>query len=80
MEAIFSLLAPFWGYIAAAGGVLVGVLSVYMKGRRDVRKKIEAESLRESSRRTKDALDADARVSADINAGKLREDDGFRRD
>jgi len=72
------LLSPIGRWLAAAGGIVLTILTIYGKGRRDARQKLEAKNNEDILRRTQDALAAGDSISRDPS--KLREDDGYRRD
>jgi len=72
------LLSPIGRWLAAAGGVVLAILTIYGKGRRDARQKLEAKNNEDILRRTQDALAAGDSISRDPS--RVREDDGYRRD
>ena len=72
------LLSPIGRWLAAAGGVVLAILTIYGKGRRDARQNIEAKNNADILDRTQKAVAAGDSVSRDPS--KLREDDGYRRD
>lgn len=79
-SSILAALAPLWKEIAAGLGVIAGVLTIYLKGRRD---KAQADKLRDMTNANTIRRDgANARADADArDAGDgLRRDDGWRRD
>lgn len=79
-----NLLSSLWtrlaGIAAAIGAGLVVALSIYAKGRGDQKSKSETEDLRNAVdiRSKGEAARRDA--DAGLAAGKLRDDDGWRRD
>ncbi len=72
------LLSPVGRFLSAVGGVLVAVLAVYGKGRRDARQKLEAEANADALARTQSAIRAGDHVATD--PARLRDNDGHRRD
>ena len=72
------LFSPIGRIAAAAGGLLVAILTIYGKGRRDARSKIEAKNNEDVLKRTQAAISAGDAVNRDPN--RVREDDGYRRD
>jgi len=44
-DILTGLLPNVWGYIAAAGAALLGILGVYVKGRRDAKAKADSRAL-----------------------------------
>ena len=44
-DLITGLLPNVWGYLAAAGAALLGVLGVYVKGRSDAKAKADSRAL-----------------------------------
>jgi len=74
------LLSPVGRWVSGAGATIALVLAAYWKAREDGKNALRREQADESARRTRNALEADDRVRRDIIAGRLRDDDGFRRD
>lgn len=72
------LLSPIGRWLAGAGGLVLAVLTIYGKGRRDARQNMEAKNNADILSRTQKAVAAGDSVSSDPS--KLREDDGHRRD
>ena len=72
------LLSPIGRWLAGAGGVVLAILTIYGKGRRDAGQNMEAKNNADILSRTQKAVAAGDSVSSD--PGKLREDDGHRRD
>ena len=72
------LLDPLKKWLAAAGAVLALVAVIYGRGRRDARQKIEGQANADALRRTQDA--ARAGDAVDRSPGRLRDNDGHRRD
>jgi hypothetical protein len=73
-------LGPIGRWFGAAGAVVVGVLTIYAKGRQDAADRVRRLQAEDANRRMRDALEADDRVRRDVASGRLRDDDGFRRD
>jgi hypothetical protein len=74
------LLGPIGRWFGAAGAIIAGVLTVYLKGRQDASERMKRLQAEDANRRIKDALQADDGVRRDIDRGRLRDNDGFRRD
>jgi len=72
------LLSPIGRWLAAAGGVILAVATIYGKGRRDARQGIEAKNNADILDRTQKAVAAGDSISRDPS--RLRETDGHRRD
>lgn len=72
------LFSPIGRFLAAAGGVLLAIATVYGKGRRDARQKLEAEANADALHRTQSAIRAGD--NAAVSPVSLRENDGHRRD
>lgn len=71
-------LSPIGRFFSAVGGVLVAIVAVYGKGRRDARQKLEAEANADALHRTQSAIRAGD--NAAVSPERLRESDGHRRD
>jgi hypothetical protein len=74
------LLGPIGRWFGAAGAIIAGVLTVYLKGRQDASERMKRLQAEDANRRVRDALQADDGVRRDIDRGRLRDDDGYRRD
>lgn len=74
------LLGPIGRWVGAAGAVVAGILTVYLKGRQDAKDRLRRLQAEDANRRIGDALKADDGVRRDVDAGRLRDDDGHRRD
>lgn len=74
------LLGPIGRWFGAAGAVVAGVLTIYGKGRKDAADRVRRLQAEDANRRMRDALEADDRVRRDVASGRLRDDDGHRRD
>lgn len=72
------LLSPIMRWISMGLGILLAIGTIYGKGRRDARLKLEAKNNEDILKRTQDALAAGDSISRDPN--RVREDDGYRRD
>ena len=72
------ILSPVMRWVSIAFGILLAIGSIYGKGRRDARQKLEAKNNEDILRRTQDALAAGDSISRDPS--RVREDDGYRRD
>ncbi|KPK72592.1 MAG: hypothetical protein AMJ84_03845 [Acidithiobacillales bacterium SM23_46] len=70
--------SPIMRWAAAVLGLLAAILTIYGKGRRDAKQKIEAENNADVLNRTQNAIAAGDAVSRDPE--RLRENDGHRRD
>jgi hypothetical protein len=77
---ISMLFSPIGRVATAIGALLVAVLSIYGKGRRDAAASLHAKQTDEANRRTKNALEADDNMRRDIARGGLLKNDGHRRD
>lgn len=73
------LLGPIGRWFGAAGAVVVGVLTIYGKGRKDAADRVRRLQAEDANRRMRDALKADDGVRRDIAAGGLLRDDGHKR-
>lgn len=72
------ILSPIGRIVTTVGGVLLAVLAIYGKGRRDAGRKLEDAARADVSRRNQDAVRAHS--SVDASPSRLRENDGYRRD
>jgi hypothetical protein len=72
------LFSPIGRFLAAIGGVLLAIATVYGKGRRDARQKLEAEANADALARTQSAIRAGDNAATD--PARLRDNDGHRRD
>lgn len=72
------LFSPIGRFLTAVGGVLLAIATVYGKGRRDARQKLEAEANADALHRTQSAIRAGDGAATD--AARLRDNDGHRRD
>jgi len=72
------ILSPIGRVISVVGGVLLAIATVYGKGRRDARQKLEAEANADALNRTQAAIRAGD--NAAVDSTRLRDDDGHRRD
>jgi hypothetical protein len=72
------ILSPVMRWISMGLGILLAIGTIYGKGRRDARLKLEAKNNEDILKRTQDALAAGDSISRDPN--RVREDDGYRRD
>lgn len=55
-DLITGLLPNAWGYIAAAGAALLGVLAAYVKGRRDAKAKADLRDLKANAKTIEEVL------------------------
>ena len=55
-DLISGLLPNVWGYIAAAGAALLGILGVYVKGRRDAKAKADLRDLKANRKTIEEVL------------------------
>lgn len=77
---LWSIVSPFWPYIAGAIAAIATLFGVYAKGRSDAKTKAENADLKNSNRILKDSAYArDRSAAVKPVSGKLP-DDGFRRD
>jgi hypothetical protein len=74
------LFSPIGRWLSAVGSFVAFVALVYWEGRKRGVEKLRAEQEAEKNRRMTNALEADHRVRGDIAAGRLRDNDGHRRD
>jgi hypothetical protein len=74
------MLSPVGRWVSGAGATIALVLAAYWKAREDGKNALRREQADENARRTRNALEADDGVRRDIIAGRLRDDDGHRRD
>jgi len=72
------ILSPIMRWVSVGIGLLLAIGTIYGKGRRDARLKIEAKNNEDILKRTQNAIAAGDSVSRDPS--RLREDDGYRRD
>jgi hypothetical protein len=72
------LFSPLGRWAATVGGVLIFILGVYGRGRRDARLSIERKATKDALDRTQAAVRAGDVV--DLHAARLRDNDGHRRD
>lgn len=72
------LFSPIGRFLTAVGGVLLAIATVYGKGRRDARQKLEAEANADALARTQSAVRAGD--NAAVTPARLRDNDGYRRD
>jgi hypothetical protein len=75
---ISFLFSPIGRAVSAVGGILLAIITIYGKGRRDARQNLESEANADVLKRTQSAIRAGDGVSTDPS--KLRESDGHRRD
>ena len=80
-DLISGLLPNVWGYIAAAGAALLGILGVYVKGRRDAKAKADLRDLKANSKTTERMQDADVAMGDDaaVLRDSLRQRDPNKR-
>lgn len=55
-DLITGLLPNVWGYVAAAGAALLGVLAAYVKGRRDAKAKADLRDLKANAKTIEEVL------------------------
>jgi len=72
------LFSPIGRFLTAVGGVLLAIATVYGKGRRDARQKLEAQANADALHRTQSAIRAGD--NAAVSPERLRDNDGHRRD
>jgi len=63
-DLISGLLPNVWGYIAAAVTALLGILGVYVKGRRDAKAKAETKAMKEDLKAHERINEADLGIGA----------------
>lgn len=78
MSIIADLLASNWRAIAGSIAALVGMAGLYFKGRSDAKTKAQLEDLTHANQIRK--AGAGARAGVDASPGRLRDDDGWKRD
>ena len=80
-DILTGLLPNVWGYIAAAGAALLGILGVYVKGRRDAKAKADLRDLKGFKKTTERMQDADAAMGDDpaVLRDSLRQRDPNKR-
>ena len=80
-DLLSGLLPNVWGYIAAAGAALLGILGVYVKGRRDAKAKADLRDLKGFKKTTERMQDADAAMGDDpaVLRDSLRQRDPNKR-
>ena len=80
-DLITGLLPNVWGYIAAAVTALLGLLGVYVKGRRDAKAKADLRDLKGFKETTERMQDADAAMGDDpaVLRDSLRQRDPNKR-
>lgn len=76
MSFIASILAANWQAVAGIGAAILAAFGLYAKGRSDQKTKTELKDVRDAIKIHKDG----AAARAGVDAGKLHDDDGFRRD
>jgi hypothetical protein len=55
-DLISGLVPNLWGYLIAAGTALLGVLGIYIKGRRDAKAKADMRDLKANSKTIEEVL------------------------
>lgn len=75
---ISFLFSPIGRFLAAVGGILLAIATVYGKGRRDARQKLEAEANADALHRTQSAIRSGD--NAAVSPERLRDNDDHRRD
>ena len=80
-DLLTGLLPNVWGYVAAAGTALLGVLAAYVKGRRDAKAKADLRDLKGFKETTERMQDADAAMGDDpaVLRDSLRQRDPNKR-
>lgn len=78
---IAGLVPNLWGYLAAAGAALLGILGVYVKGRLDARTKADLRNLKGYQETTERMQDEDAAMGDDpsVLRDRLRQRDPNQR-
>jgi hypothetical protein len=74
------LLSPIGRWFGGAAAAFAFLFAAYWKARSDGKDALRHEQIEESQRRTRNALEADARARDNISRGGLYENDGHRRD
>lgn len=64
MGILSKLIGPIWGYVAAAGAALLGILGAYVKGRRDAKAKAETKAMKEDLKAHERINEADLGIGA----------------
>ncbi len=80
MSFVTWLFSPIGRWIGGAAAAVTFLFAAYWKARADGKDALRREQMEDSTRRTRNALEADARARDGINRGRLYEDDGHRRD
>lgn len=73
-DLIPGLLPNVWGYIAAAGAALLGILGVYVKGRRDAKAKADSRALDATVKGQEAARKGRAEAVEKLRQGKTPEE------
>lgn len=74
------LFSPVYRWLAAAASFVAFIALVWWDGRRRGVDALQEEQREEAMRRAKRAIEADNNVRRDVDAGRLYENDGHRRD
>lgn len=80
-DLISGLVPNLWGYLIAAGTALLGVMGIYIKGRRDAKAKADLRDMKGFKKTTERMQDADAAMGDDpaILRDSLRKRDPDKR-
>jgi len=73
-DLITGLLPNVWGYLAAAGAALLGVLGVYVKGRSDAKAKADSRALDATVKGQEAARKGRAEAVEKLREGKTPEE------
>lgn len=73
-DLITGLLPNVWGYVAAAGAALLGVLAAYVKGRRDAKAKADSRALDATVKGQEAARKGRAEAADALRKGKTPEE------
>ena len=73
-DLISGLLPNVWGYLAAAGAALLGVLGVYVKGRSDAKAKADSRALDATVKGQEAARKGRAEAVEKLREGKTPEE------
>ena len=73
-DLISGLLPNVWGYLAAAGAALLGVLGVYVKGRSDAKAKSDSRALDATVKGQEAARKGRAEAVEKLRQGKTPEE------
>ena len=73
-DMITGLVPNLWGYVAAAGAALLGILGIYVKGRGDAKAKSDAAALKKTVKGADDARKGRAEAIDKLRKGQTPEE------